>query len=638
MTVPNADSLYLAVRGDKLVIVAGDEPAFINALIEHDTMTEPKPWTYFNDGERQGIVLDVHHDGVACIRGGTLHNTHDRTIALAGRGAKLIVNTDALVQPGDPAYVNISEDMRRGWSNKGPHVLLAGTFIKANAHGDPHLAVVELGGVLFPEAPVKLTPPEESTTAPLSAYSVGDIVEITQVLVCSDPPVGSRCKIIALDQLVWPVRVDWNGGEWVQPRQIKLVSQRAAPSQLTIELEKVEAAIAALRAKQETRQYNDKAIRDGIDELLPARAALLRVQEAETTRSVEVTQALAFMRYVELDRKLREVGYQNDCETGDTLRDEMDPCWYAMTAETRELASWATAVELRDTAASTPEAVHVSELRVGDVFRFVSDGPNAVYTVKTITRGSDGAFNVQAAGGHASFRCVDDGDDRVMVRIISRAQAPAKQPMSLRDIIAAFPGVHEVKIIEDRFSFGKPIKAVLQVGATFDVAALQIYLYDRVPELTLDRLCIEVERVAFICNVCKQESSNSEVANDDMPGACDACWQDAQWARVRESNVQATTEYAPDRSVVMKLLDEPAAAYWRAIQTARDAIDEASAQLQEARRARPVNVATLPDFPWIDSHATTELIIKLRKQLPDLPATSAALDGGCNDNGEDRAV
>jgi hypothetical protein len=41
----------------------------------------------------------------------------------------------------------------------------------------------------------------------------------------------------------------------------------------------------------------------------------------------------------------------------------------------------------------------------------------------------------------------------------------------------------------------------------------------------------------------------------------------------------------------------------------------------------------LQALAWFDSHATIELLRKLRKALPDLPTTSAALDGGCADCG-----
>jgi hypothetical protein len=445
-------------------------------------VTEPKLWTYFNDGERQGIVLAVHRDGGAyCSLPGTRHRVADGLlISLAMRGDKIIVSTgDVLVTPGDQAFVAIDSchsDMRRGWSTVGSYLMIAGTYIEACTERDAvdggYMAVVELGGLLFPEAPVKLTPPPEQgdTTAPLSAYSVGDIVEVTRSLMACDPPVGTRCKVIELRSPPWSVRVDWNDGDWVQPRQLKLISRAAAPSQLTIEIEKVEADLSTLRRWQENPLYRSEHAREttsrDVEEALHVRAALRRVQEAAALQSVEVTQALAFKRYVELDRKLREVGYQNDCEAGDALRDEMDPCWYAMTEETQKLAT----------------------------------------------------------------------------QMTGRLRRYTNEP-------------------------------------------------EHVPE---------------------------------------------------SSSVQAPTENPQARTGHLQPLDEPAASYWRAIQTARNAIDETVEQLAEARRIRNENAAPMYAAGWFDYISLSETLANVRKELPELPATGAVLEGGCvlcgDTNTADRAV
>ncbi len=405
-------------------------------------MTKPKPWTYFNDGKRQGIVLLVHRDGAPnSLRtaGHWLYLGNSLSIALAMRGDKIIVNTgNVRVQPGDPAFVAISEDMRSGWTNNVDEtmVLSAGTFTEANAHGDPHLAVVELGGNLFPEAPAKLTPAREP-------------------------------------------------------------------------------------------------------------------------QSVETTQALAFMRYVALDRKLREVGYQNDCPAGDTLRNEMDSCWYAMTAETIDLTEWATAVALRDQQAEAKLAITIAEQRI--------------------------------------------------------SRTPV-EPRSLRDIIAAFPGVIGVDIVDTRSPAGAWITAKIQAAAAFNVVALQNHLHERVPVITLSRLHIEVERMSFICDVCKQ------------------CWLAAQRHEVSSRmSAQASTE-TPAPSMQLQDLGGPAAAdYWRAIQETRNALQEATEQLTAARTA--YTGLNMPSHEhginWFGAREMIDELAKLRKQLPDMPETSAALDGGC---------
>lgn len=198
------------------------------------------------------------------------------------------------------------------------------------------------------------------------------------------------------------------------------------------------------------------------------------------------------------------------------------------------------------------------------------------------------------------------------------------EPMSLYDTIAAFPGVRHVLLTHDRASGSGPITAELQVGAAFNVVALQNHLHDRVPMLTLDRLRISVESVSFICDVCKREIPCIG-EREAIASVCGQCWL--------AGRLQAPTEPAP-RELMLQPLDEPAAAYWRAIQTARDSIDEADDRLRQAREIRWCGDEPAEHLPDFDSRACCRLLAALRKELPDMPTTFAPLDGGCASCGE----
>jgi hypothetical protein len=89
---------------------------------------------------------------------------------------------------------------------------------------------------------------------------------------------------------------------------------------------------------------------------------------------------------------------------------------------------------------------------------------------------------------------------------------------------------------------------------------------------------------------------------------------------------------APDeRGLVMRPSpSEAAAAYWLAVQSARQALGEAAAQIREARRLRDAEI-DLGATGWLRDNRAHECIATALESLPTLPTTGAALDGGCID-------
>jgi hypothetical protein len=72
-----------------------------------------------------------------------------------------------------------------------------------------------------------------------------------------------------------------------------------------------------------------------------------------------------------------------------------------------------------------------------------------------------------------------------------------------------------------------------------------------------------------------------------------------------------------------------AAAYWLAVQSARQALGEA-AQIREARRLRDAEI-DLGATGWLRDDRAHECIATALDSLPKCPTTGAALDGGCID-------
>jgi hypothetical protein len=80
---------------------------------------------------------------------------------------------------------------------------------------------------------------------------------------------------------------------------------------------------------------------------------------------------------------------------------------------------------------------------------------------------------------------------------------------------------------------------------------------------------------------------------------------------------------------------DPASRYWLAVQSARDALSEAAAQLREARRlhgiAQDEPAGPVPVSSWLGDAQAISHIDKALEVLPTLPTTGATLAGGCID-------